>query len=151
MALAKVVNFSGLRVLLGDGADPQAYAAGCGFTERSLTLSKALGETNIPDCSDEDKADWVGRDVTSMSAAIAGSGVLDTDSLAKWQAFFASNTPKDCRVEVWRLGAKVGTWEGAFHLENFGVTGTRGQKVGISVSMQSDGEVTWAAGTGGGS
>lgn len=148
MVLAKVFNFSGIRALLGDAATPEVFIAPCGFTERSLTLSKSLGEVNIPDCTDEDIASWVGRDVISKSATLSGSGVLDSDALIKWQSFFATDTSKNARLELYRAGAKVGHWQGAFHLESLEVGGSQGQKATITTTLQSDGEVAWTAGSG---
>lgn len=146
MVLAQVFNYSGIKVLLGDDAEPEVFSAPCGFTERSLTLNKTFGEVNIPDCSNEDIASWVGRDVISKSATLSGSGVLDASALATWQAFFATDTSRNARLELHRNGAKVGHWQGAFHLESLEVGGSQGQKATITVTLQSDGEVTWTAG-----
>lgn len=147
MAQAQTVRFSGLRVLLGDGETPEVFAAPCGFTERSLTLSKELGSTNVPDCADEDAAPWTERDVTSKSAEISGQGVLDVTALTVWQARFDSDASGNARVEVWRSGAKVGHWLGAFHLESLELGATQGERATVQVGMQSDGVVTWTAGT----
>lgn len=146
MAQAQTFRFSGLRVLIGDGATPtEGFAAPCGLTERSLSLSKEFGETNTPDCTDEDGASWMERDVTSKSGAIAGTGVLDASALDEWRGFFESDTSKNLRVELWRDSAKVGHWQGKFHLESFEVSGTKGERVTIDISAQSDGAVLWTA------
>jgi predicted secreted protein len=146
MAQAQTVRFSGLRVLLGDGATPsETFTAPCGLTERSLSLAKEFGETNVPDCTDEDAASWTERDVTSKSASIDGTGVLDIVSLVTWQARFDSDTSGNVRTEIWRAGAKVGHWQGAFHLETFEVSGTKGERASAKVSLQSDGVVVWTA------
>lgn len=143
MAQAQTVRFSGLRVLLGDGAEPdEGFTAPCGLTERSLTLSKELGENNVPDCTNEDAASWTERDVVSKSAEIAGQGVVDIVALATWQDFYASDTSKNVRVEVWR-GTKVGHWQGAFHLESLEIGATKGERATIQPSLQSDGAVAW--------
>lgn len=148
MATAKTVPFSGLRVLIGDGEPTEAFTAPCGFTERSLSLSKELGSTNVPDCTDEDKAAWTERDVTAKSAEISGQGVMDITSLPAWQARFVSDASFNVRVEIWRAGVKVGHWLGRFHLETLEVAGTRGERVTIQTGLQSDGEIEWTAGTG---
>lgn len=144
MAQAQTVRFSGLRVLLGNGLDPEDFAAPCGLTERSLSLSKEMGETNVPDCTDEDAASWIERDITSKSAEIAGEGVIDIVALATWQAFFDTDTSKSVRVEIWR-GTKVGHWQGKFHMESFEAGATKGERATVSVSLQSDGAVAWTA------
>lgn len=142
MAQAQTVRFSGLRVLLGDGADPENFAAPCGLTERSLTLSKELGESNVPDCTDEDAASWTQRDVVSKSAEIAGQGVIDIAALTTWQERHASDTSGNVRIEIWR-GTKVGHWQGAFHLANLELGATKGERATVQISLQSDGAVAW--------
>lgn len=148
MATAQTIPFSGLRVLIGDGASTEVFAAPCGFTERSLSLSKELGSTNVPDCTDEDKASWTERDVIAKSAEISGQGVLDVTSLITWQGRFTSDVSFNVRIEVWRAAVKTGHWAGRFHIESLEVAGTRGERVTIQVGMQSDGALSWTAGTG---
>lgn len=144
--IAATFRFSGLRVLLGDGADPETFAAPCGFTERSLSLSKEMGESNVPDCTSEDAASWVERDIVSKSGSISGTGMLDATALATWQEFFAEDTSKNTRVELWRLGVKTGHYIGAFHMETFEISATKGERVTVNVAMSSDGAVLWVAG-----
>jgi hypothetical protein len=147
MAQAQTVRFSGLKVLLGNGATPtEVFSAPCGLTERSLTLSKEFGESNVPDCTDEDAASWTERDVTAKSATIAGQGVLDIVALPIWQARYDSDTSGNVRTEIWRNGVKVGHWQGSFHLETLEVGATKGERATVQTSLQSDGKVTWTAG-----
>lgn len=144
MAQAQTFRRSGLRVLLGDGTTPtEDFAAPCGLLERSFSLSKALGETNVPDCTDEDAAPWTERDVTSKSASIEGSGVLDASALPIWQAFFDSDDSKNVRVELWRNNAKVGHWQGKFHIGTFSPSAPEEGRVTVQISLQSDGAVPW--------
>lgn len=144
MAQAQTFRFSGVRVLLGDGADPEVFVAPCGFTERSLSLSKELGSTNVPDCTDEDKASWTERDVTAKSAEISGQGVLDAAAVIVWQGYFDSDESQNARVELWRAGVKTGHYLGKFHLESFEIGATQGERATAQVGMQSDGAVVWA-------
>lgn len=146
MAQAETFRFSGYRVLLGDGADPEVFATPCGFTERSFSQSKEFGETNTPDCADEDGPSWIERDVTSKSASINGTGVLDESALDTWLEFWDSDASRNARVELWRNGVKKGHWLGKFHMETFETSATKGERVAVTVAMQSDGSVTWTAG-----
>lgn len=144
MAQAKTFRRSGLRLMLGNGATPdEAFAAPCGLLERAITLSKELGETNVPNCADEDAAPWTERDVTSKSASIEGSGVLDADALPIWQSFYDDDSSRNCRIELWRNGAKVGYWQGAFHIESFNPAAPEEGRVTLEISLQSDGAVVW--------
>jgi predicted secreted protein len=146
MAQAETFRFSGLRVLLGDGETVETFATPCGFTERSISFSKELGESNVPDCDNEDGASWIERDVVSKSATISGTGMLDAGALATWQDFWDTDASRNARVELWRNNVKTGHWAGAFHMEAFENTGTKGERVAIQVTMQSDGAVNWVAG-----
>lgn len=145
MALAQTFRFSGYRVLIGDGADPEAFAAPCGFTERSISFNRELSDTNVPDCADEDAPSWLERDVTSMSATIGGTGVLEATALPTWLGLLETTASFNARVELWREGVKVGHWQGAFQLESFETSGTKGERVSVTVSLQSDGAVTYTA------
>jgi len=55
MAKPKTIKSGMFRVLLGDGASPIVYSAPCGFTSKSMTITKELTDVNIPDCDDPDK------------------------------------------------------------------------------------------------
>lgn len=143
MTQATTVPFSGFRVLL-ETATPGTYAAPCGFTERSLTLSKETNDTTVPDCDDEDAASWVERDVVSKSAAIAGEGVMARQSIARWQAAFDDDAPVSVRVE--RAGTASqggGYYLGLFHLSSFEQGATKGEKATVSVEMTSTGPLVW--------
>lgn len=146
MAQAQTFRFSGYRVLLGAGDSPETFSSPCGFTERSISFNRELAETNVPSCTDEDAPSWLERDVTSMSATISGQGVLDATALTAWIAKLETTESFNARVELWREGAKVGTWAGAFALESFETAGTKGERVTVNVTMQSDGAIVWTAG-----
>lgn len=145
MAQAETVRFSGLRVLLGDGADPESFGMPCGLTERSFNRSKEMGESNVPDCTDEEGASFIERDVTSKSAAINGSGMLDVTALDTWEDFWNSDTSKNVRVEIWRNSVKRGHWAGKFHLESLEIGATKGERASVTVALQSDGSFIWVA------
>jgi hypothetical protein len=140
MAQATTIKGGKIRVLLGNGADPVVYSSPCGFTQRSITLSKSLEEVNIPDCLDPDKVDWVGRDATSLSMAISGEGVLASESVDTWIEGFESIDSIPAKVE-WEFPAKTITWTGRMHIESMEVGANNGQRATNNVSLQSDGEM----------
>ena len=140
MAKATTMKAGQLRVLLGNDATPIVYTAPCGFTERSMTLTKALEEVNIPDCDDPDKVDWVGRDATSLSMAISGEGVMAEQSAETWLDAWEDPNSVPAKVE-WQFPSKLITWTGRMHVETVEASGSNGQRVRKSISMQSDGEM----------
>lgn len=140
MAQATTIKGGKVRVLLGSGSGPIVYAAPCGFTQRSITLTKALEEINIPDCEDPDKVDWIGRDATSLSMAISGEGVLASESVDTWLEAFESVDSIPVKVE-WEFPAKTITYTGLMHVESLEVGAPRTGRATLNVSMQSDGEM----------
>lgn len=140
MAQATTIKSGKFRVLLGDGDTPIEYAAPCGFTQRSMTLSKGLEEINVPDCDDPDKVDWTGRDATSLSMSINGEGVLASESVETWLDAYDSTDSVPVKVE-WEFPAKTITWTGFMHIESIEAGASNGQRATMNVSMQSDGEM----------
>lgn len=138
MAQATTIKSGKIRVLLGDDATPTVYAAPCGFTQRSITINKGLEEVNVPDCTDPDKVDWVGRDATSLSMSVSGEGVLAAESVDVWLAAADSLDSVPVKIE-WEFPAKTITWTGRMHVESMEVGATNGQRATNNVSLQSDG------------
>ena len=140
MVSATTIKGGMVRVLLGNDANPIVYTSPCGFTQRSITLSKGLEEVNIPDCEDPDKVDWIGRDATSLSMAVSGEGVLASESVDTWVEGFESIDSIPVKVE-WEFPAKTITWTGRMHIESMEVGANNGQRATNNVSLQSDGEM----------
>jgi len=140
MAQATTIKGGKIRVLLGNDANPIVYSNPCGFTQRSITLNKGLEEVQIPDCTDPDKVDWVGRDATSLSMGISGEGVLASESVDTWIEGFESIDSIPVKVE-WEFPAKTITWTGRMHIESMEVGANNGQRATNNVSLQSDGEM----------
>lgn len=137
---ATTIKGGRIRVLLGNDATPVVYENPCGFTQRSITLSKALEEVKIPNCLDPDKVDWLGRDATSLSMAITGEGVLASESVETWLDAQESVESVPVKVE-WEFPLKTITWTGRMQVESMEVGANNGQRATNNVSMQSDGEM----------
>jgi hypothetical protein len=140
MAQATTIKSGKFRVLLGSGSAPIVYAAPCGFTQRSLTLTKGLEEVNIPDCDDPDKIDWLGRDATSLSMSVSGEGVLAAESAEDWFDAFDSLEPTPVKIEL-EFPLNTITWTGYMHIETLESGAANAQRATLNVSMQSDGEM----------
>ena len=144
MAAATTTKGGKVRVLLGtlpvNPEDPITYAAPCGFTSKSLTLTKGLEETQVPDCTDPDKVDWIGRDAVSLSMSVSGEGVLASESVETWLDAWESIDRIPAKIEI-EFPAKTITWTGNLHVETFSAEAPNGRRVTSSVSLQSDGEM----------
>lgn len=138
MALATTFPFGEFLILLGDGASPENFADPCGLTSKGFTRTANMNDTNIPGCDDPDAAAWLGRDAISYQGAISGEGVVAEESIVTFEDWWASGqtVAKNVRIEV---GAHA--WEGPFKLAEYNITGERGSKVTLSISLVSDGEI----------
>nr|WP_176024862.1 phage tail tube protein [Brucella pseudintermedia] len=143
MAKPTTARFGKMIVSLGTVASGGAinYAAPCGFTSKSLNLSNNLTDIEIPDCDNPDDPFWVARDIQSMTAQISGEGVLAAEAIPTWSAARQNMDGVPVQVEViFSSGTLV--YEGYFKFESFEIGAENGGRVTVSVSLQSDGEVT---------
>lgn len=138
MAQATTIRGGKVRILLGSGTSPIVYAAPCGFTNRSITFTKGLEESNVPDCDDPDKIDWIGRDATSLSISVSGEGVLAFESTDTWDEAWQSLDSVPARIEI-EWPAKTVIWTGRLHIESMELGATNGTRATLNVTMQSDG------------
>lgn len=140
MALPTTVKSGKFQVLLGDGASPIVYTAPCGFSSKSMTLTKELTDVNLGDCEDPDKVAWVGRDATSLSMSISGEGVLAQESVETWLDAWENVESVPAKV-ILQFPTKTITWTGFMHVATVGAGSEQGQRVTKNIEMQSDGEM----------
>lgn len=140
MAQPSTARFGKFRILLGNSADPVVYTAPCGFTSKSLTLTKDLTDVTLPDCDDPDAVAWVGRDASTLSASVSGEGVLASESVETWLDAWENVNSVPVKIEI-EFPAKTITWTGLMHVSSLNPSTEQGGRVTMSVEMQSDGEL----------
>lgn len=140
MAQPKTIKGGKIQVQLGNDADPPVYSSPCGFSQRSITLSKGLEEVQIPDCDDPDAIDWLGRDATSLSMSVNGEGVLAEESVETWLDAWDSTDSVPAKV-IWEFPTKTITWTGFMHVETMEVGAPNARRATSNISMQSDGKM----------
>ncbi|MGR9420663.1 phage tail tube protein [Rhizobium leguminosarum] len=138
MATPITARFGKFRVLLGSGSGPIVYAAPCGFTSKSLSLTKSLSEVSLPDCDDPDLPIVLGRDVESISASVSGEGVLAAAAVTTWLDAYESTESVPVKIEI-EFSTGTVTWTGSMHVESLELGAEQGGRVTLNVSMQSDG------------
>jgi predicted secreted protein len=134
MTQATTLKFSQFLIQLGNGAVPEVFASPCGLNSRGFSRTAATNDTNVPDCDNPDAPSWLDRDVVSLAAALSGSGVVADEDYDVWNTWWESGISKNIKVT---LGTR--TWIGAAVLTKLNVTGNRGKRVELDVSIDSDG------------
>jgi len=146
--MANPTTFSGSKmlILLGDGVSPtEGFDAPCGLETRGLDRSAETSDTAIADCENPELPPWTEREVVSLSWEISGSGILASESVAVWDAWFASGAAKNVRVEIYSGPSAGRKYSGAAVLSQYNTSGERGQKVSVEVTLSGSGALTSAA------
>lgn len=140
MAQPTTIAGTSLLIKVGDGASVETFAHPCLINaDRGIQFSSANNAVVVPDCSDPTAPGWNQGTKDALTATITGAGVLD-NVLATIQAYdtwFRGDVTKNVRVY---LGA-VGFWQGAFKLTQWSITGARGAKAEVSLTLESEGSV----------
>lgn len=145
MAQAKTVKGVKILVKIGDGGDPEAFTHNCSISgARSFQLSSQTNDVNVPDCDDPDLMAWLEREKVSVGATVQGAGVVNTPDIEFFHNYATSPDGKNCRIVVDVPGADGGGyWEGEFLCTDFQISGDRGAKGECSITLVSNGEITW--------
>ena len=146
------VNYTrGVKLVLkvSSGGSPEAFAALCTINaERGLTFNAQTNDATIPDCTDPDAIAFLAREKQSLSVDFTGGGMSDKADVKKLWDWWQSDASKNCQIVLDDdTPANVVTFEGAFHLTQFDLTGNRGEKVSSTLTLASDGIVTAAFGS----
>lgn len=146
MATVKSMSGTALLIQIGDGAGSETFAHDCLInTERGIQFQSDTNRQVIPDCDNPDVAAWSTLTMDGLSATISGSGMLHTLSVENWFNWYSAGSSKNVRVKLNGItGANGGGyWAGAFKLTGWEVTGNRNEKATVSVTLESDGVLTW--------
>ena len=144
---AKPVTYVGssVAIFLESTTVPGTYLRPCGLTNHTASFTKNTTEVNVPDCDDPELPSWIERGVESLDFSASGSGILAAEAVDEWWAAF--NTTESINARIY-IGAPDDAtngryWQGKVHVTGFEVTGERGNKAQTTVSIVSDGELTF--------
>jgi hypothetical protein len=141
MAKPTVIAGTKLLILVGDGMSPEVFAEPCGLTTKAFDMSVSTNTTVIPDCADPEAAAFEATDSNAISGSATGNGIMAVESFAVWNDWFFSAANKNVHIKL--DDPALGYYSGAFKLTGFKLSGTRGNKVLVDVTIKNDGEFTW--------
>lgn len=145
MALVKTLSGSKLLIQIGDGADPEVFAHDCMInTSRSFGVAKSVNSFAVIDCDNPDDPAWVELVADQLSSEVSGAGMLHTSSIGTWFGYATSKEPVNVRILLNGVALADGGlhFAGQYQVTALEVTGNRGDKVEVSVSLSSNGPVT---------
>lgn len=146
MAPVRAMNGRSLLVQIGNAASPEVFAHDCLInTDRGIQFSAETNRQTIIDCDTPDALAWQSLTKDALTATITGAGMLHTASTEEWFTWFNGDTGKNVRVLLGGVsGANGGGyWAGSFKLTSYEITGGPGAKAEVSVTLESDGAITW--------
>lgn len=88
MTTAETATYDQLVLEVEFVPDSGTYTKICGITGVSITRSKNISTTEVPDCDDESKAHEIQRDVRSREVSVSGTGVWARGSHSKMMNWF---------------------------------------------------------------
>ena len=95
MAPAQTLRFGQMLIELGDGATPvESFSRPCGLTSKQFSRKAQVGETNVPDCDDEDAPAHIERDTTGFTTDITGIRLRKDASDSSASATMNSPVPR---------------------------------------------------------
>jgi len=148
MAQPTTLKGTQLLIKVGDGATPtETFAHPCLINaSRSLSFTTETNEILIPDCSNPEDPIWPVIIKTAISASISGAGKLELADLSSYFNWVNSPNSKNCQIVVGVLADVTGGYfSGAFALTDFEMSGDHGEMVECSISLKSDGPLTFTA------
>lgn len=131
-----------IRVDNGLTGTNQAYAHPCMINAaRGLDLTSNGQDENIPDCADPDALAWTTHTKATLGGQISGAGMLDATNYSTFYSWFITDTGKTVKVDL--NGTVGGVVTGSFKLTQLAITGDRGKRVEVNLTMKSDGALSY--------
>lgn len=139
------ITFKQVQIVIGDGADPEVFTPRCTLNaERGFTITPAYNDVEIPDCADPDLPSAIFKYMTSVTAEVSGSGIMEADDAEYFSDWVLAGTAKNVRViagtssagRQWSFAAKPGP---------FSITASKNDVVNADISIMSHGRITSGA------
>lgn len=145
--MAKPTTYVGstVAIFLEDTSAPGTFLRPCGLNNHTVSFQKEFQTVEVPDCDDPELPAWLERGVQSFDMSANGSGILAAEAVDVWWDAFNITESVNARIYIGKPDDVTNGryWGGKVHVSSFEVTGERGNKAQVSVSVVSDGELTF--------
>lgn len=128
---------------LGDGESPETFEALCSITAKEVDHQGTEQTFAIPTCPEDGSIDWLVSEIQNKRISITGSGMLNVPDYDTFYAWWDSGESRNAHLIIDMPAADGGRiLSGAWKLPNFRLTGNKGEKMQVSITVASDGAVT---------
>jgi hypothetical protein len=136
---------SSVALFLESSTTPGTYLRPCGLNNHTASFSKEFQTVEVPDCDDPELPAWIERGVQSLDFSASGTGILAVEAVDEWWDAFNTTESINARIYIGKPDDATNGryWQGKVHVSGFEVTGERGGKAQATVSIVSDGELTF--------
>lgn len=114
-------------------------------TTRGFSRKQNTTTAELANCTNPSSPAQISRAITSIDTTISGEGILDSNTLVAYDQWSSSGNVNPVKFTVNLTGATSNTvtFTGNYLLTSFDVTGKRGDKTTVSLTMdQASGLVT---------
>lgn len=147
--MAEAITMRGNQILVkvSNGLDPEVFAHPCLInTSRGISFTTQNNQVIVPDCDNPSDPAWTRTIKESMTATVSGAGTLHLPNLEDYFNWVKSSDPKNCQIVVGIASQTLGGYfSGAFQLTEFELQGEGNSLAEATISLSSDGAVTWTA------
>lgn len=132
-----------LLVKIGDGEASETFANLCGLNSKSLTINNSSIDVTTPNCTDPGGALWTETLTGLKSVSVSGDGFFEDSTSEARMNSVAMSADNSCNFQI--VVPDFGTYAGSFRIASLEFGGESEGGVTYSVSLESNGEVTFTA------
>jgi TP901-1 family phage major tail protein len=132
-----------LLVKIGDGEVAEAFSNLCGLNSKSLTINNSSIDVTTPDCTTPEGALWTATLAGLKNLSLSGDGFFEDSTAEARMNTVAMSADNAVNMEV--VVPDFGTYAGAFRISSLEFGGETEGGVTYSISLESNGAVTFTA------
>jgi TP901-1 family phage major tail protein len=132
-----------LLVKIGDGEASEAFSNLCGLNSKSLTINNSSIDVTTPDCAAPEGALWTQTLAGVKNVAASGDGFFEDSTAEARMNTVAMSADNSVNMQI--TVPDFGTYAGAFRISSLEFGGETEGGVTYSLSLESNGAVTFTA------
>lgn len=132
-----------LLVKIGDAATPEVFSNLCGLNSKSLTINNSSIDVTTPDCTTPEGALFTATLAGLKNISVSGDGFFEDSTAEARMNTVAMAADNSVNMEI--FVPDFGTYAGGFRISSLEFGGETEGGVTYSISLESNGTVTFTA------